>query len=70
MEYTVLNTEDAAKRIGIAVSTLEKSRVNGTGPQYIKLGRLVRYRVSDLDEWIASRLVRSTSEPAAALNAA
>lgn len=33
----------------------------GRGPRYIKVGRSVRYRVSDLDEWLERHLV-STSD--------
>ena len=28
-------------------------RRNGTGPDYIKVGRLIRYRRSDIDSWLA-----------------
>jgi predicted DNA-binding transcriptional regulator AlpA len=31
-------------------------------PKFVKMGRVVRYRVSDLEEWIAARVVGSTSE--------
>jgi hypothetical protein len=37
-------------------------RVSGDGPTYVKAGRLVRYREQDLEKWIASRVVGSTSE--------
>lgn len=69
MDQVAINTENAAKRVGLSASSLEKARVNGTGPKYIKLGRSVRYRVTDLDEWVACRVVSSTSETAMPLNA-
>ena len=57
-----LDTAGAARRLSLAESTLEKLRVTGGGPAFCKLGRRVVYRVADLDAWIASRRVRSTSE--------
>jgi predicted DNA-binding transcriptional regulator AlpA len=61
-----VDTEGAAKHIGLAVSTLEKLRVTGAGPKYVKLGRAVRYRISDLEKYLAERVVSSTSERIAA----
>jgi predicted DNA-binding transcriptional regulator AlpA len=58
----VLNTAEAAIRTGLSVATLEKKRVYGTGPMFLKLGRAVRYRESDLAEWLYARLQASTSE--------
>ncbi len=57
-----LSTQDAARHLGLSKSTLEKTRLTGTGPRYLKLGRLVRYRIDDLEEWLSERLVTSTSE--------
>lgn len=58
-----LDTISAAAYTGLAASTLEKLRVYGGGPRYLKLRRLVRYRPADLDDWLAERIVSSTSEP-------
>jgi predicted DNA-binding transcriptional regulator AlpA len=57
-----LDTRAAAEHLGLAESTLEKLRVTGGGPVFCKLGRRVVYRLADLDVWIASRRVGSTSE--------
>jgi predicted DNA-binding transcriptional regulator AlpA len=59
-----LTTEAAARYLSLAESTLEKARVTGTGPRYLKLGRAVRYRIVDLDAWMADRAVNNTSEAA------
>ena len=40
----IFDTDAAAAYIGLARNTLEKMRVFGTGPQYAKLGRAVRYQ--------------------------
>jgi predicted DNA-binding transcriptional regulator AlpA len=58
----LLCTSEAAGYVGLAPVTLERMRLTGEGPPFAKLGRAVRYRLQDLDNWVASRLVRSTSE--------
>jgi predicted DNA-binding transcriptional regulator AlpA len=46
-----------------ARSTWQKARLTGTGPRFVRLGRLVRYRASDVEAWLAARpSFRSTSE--------
>jgi len=60
------DTEGAAKFTMFAASTLEKLRVYGGGPRFSKVGRSVRYHSSDLDQWLRSRVVGSTSEKEAA----
>ena len=55
-------TPSAAKYIGWAESTLEKSRVTGGGPPYYKLGRSVIYDEVDLDAWMAAQRRTSTSD--------
>ena len=57
-----MTTQKAAAVLGLAVPTLEKMRVRGSGPRYLKLGRSVRYRYEDLEAWLADRVVLSTSE--------
>ena len=61
-EADPFDTERAAKRLGLAVSTLEKLRVTGGGPAYLKLGRRVLYEARDLDSWKAARRTHSTSQ--------
>ena len=58
----LISTEDAATYCASAASTLEKYRLRGKGPTYIKLGRRVAYDRADLDAWIASNRRNSTSE--------
>lgn len=58
----IFNTRDAAGYVRLAKTTLERFRLTGEGPQYCKLGGAVRYRKVDLDAWLESRRVRSTSE--------
>ncbi len=61
----ILNTHDAAGYVRLSRTTLERFRLTGEGPVYCKLGGAVRYRKVDLDAWLESRRIRSTSERAA-----
>lgn len=62
----LIDTNKAADWLDQAPNTLAKMRVTGGGPRFVKLGRSVRYRVSDLEAYIADRVVTSTSEKVAA----
>jgi predicted DNA-binding transcriptional regulator AlpA len=57
----LLNQKQAARVLGISPRTLERYRVAGTGPRYVRLGRLIRYRKGDLANWVESCLLSSTS---------
>ena len=69
MTFNPLDTRAAARHVGLSKSTLEKLRVFGGGPRYLKLGTAVRYRTEDLDAWLAARIVSSTSQTVPGLNA-
>ena len=58
----LLSQREAAVLLGLSPRTLERWRVSGGGVPFVKAGRRVLYRPSDLDTWIASRVVASTSE--------
>lgn len=62
MESNVFNTREAAAYVRLAKPTLERFRISGAGPRYAKCGGAVRYRKFDLDAWLESRLISSTSE--------
>lgn len=51
---TMMTVQQAAMYLGLAVSTLNKWRCHGEGLVFIKMGRAVRYRVRDLDGFIAN----------------
>jgi len=60
---TLLTQREAASVLRLSERTLERFRCSGLGPKFIRLGqKSVRYQQSALDEWIAGRVVRSTSE--------
>ena len=60
----ILTTLEAARYVRLGKPTLERFRLTGQGPRFAKLGGAVRYRRADLDTWLESRLLRSTSEEA------
>jgi excisionase family DNA binding protein len=43
-----------AARLGVSRSTLQSWRYSGRGPRFIKLGRMVRYRVADVDAYLSA----------------
>jgi predicted DNA-binding transcriptional regulator AlpA len=59
---TLLTQRQAAEMLCLSERTLERWRVSGDGPAYVKLGRRVAYRECDLIEWVARRIRTSTSQ--------
>jgi hypothetical protein len=53
---------EAAKALRLSERTLERMRLTGLGPAYVKAGRRVLYRQADLEAWIAAQIRVSTSE--------
>lgn len=51
-----MTTEDAALYLSVQPSTLLKWRVEGRGPSYVKMGRSVRYRPRDLEQWMGENI--------------
>ena len=54
-------TKEAARYLRMAESTLEKWRVTGDGPVFVKLNKSVRYRKPDLDRFQNESARTSTS---------
>jgi predicted DNA-binding transcriptional regulator AlpA len=57
-----LNPREAAQHLNSSPSTLAKLRLYGGGPRFTRIGRAVRYRRIDLDDFMEKNLVSSTSE--------
>jgi predicted DNA-binding transcriptional regulator AlpA len=58
----LLHAKQVATQLGVSTSWLAKSRLTGTGPRFIKIGRAVRYSMPAVREYILSRQRNSTSE--------
>ena len=53
VEKRILRTVEAATYVGLSPSTLEKKRLVGHGPRFVRIGgRSVGYDIRDLDEWL------------------
>lgn len=61
-EHRRLRTRNAADYLGYSESTLEKKRLTGDGPPFIRLGRAIVYDTRDLDGWLAERRATNTSQ--------
>ena len=60
----IFRTRQAAEYLGLSKSTLDKMRVQGDGPVFVRLGgRAIGYDLDDLNAWIEAQRCRSTSEP-------
>jgi helix-turn-helix protein len=59
-----LDERVAARVLNTAPATLQKWRWEGKGPRFLKVGRLVRYRRSELERYLASVERSSTSDSA------
>lgn len=53
--------EEFAAEYGISEATLADWRCDGTGPPYLKLGRIVFYPKLLIDEWLDGQLVIGSS---------
>jgi predicted DNA-binding transcriptional regulator AlpA len=48
---------DLARRVSVSTAVLRKWRREGNGPRFLKLGRLVRYLVRDVDAWLEAHCI-------------
>lgn len=60
--HKLLSEREIEEIYGIKCRSLQKMRYTGDGPIYVNIGRSVRYRVSDIEEFIEARLTKSTSD--------
>jgi hypothetical protein len=61
-EVLLLTPAQAGTRYGFSERTLESWRHRGEGPAYIKAGRLVRYSVTDFEQWLNRCAVRPAND--------
>jgi hypothetical protein len=60
-----LRTPEAAAYLGISISTLNKLRSHGGGPQYFRPAgtRICLYRPGDLDAWVGAPRKSTSADP-------
>ncbi len=59
---SMLTRREAAELLGIEPQTLAVWSCRGIGPAFIKVGRSVRYRLSDLEKFIESGRVSTRDQ--------
>ncbi len=57
----LLREKEVFQLLGIAESTGQQMRLKGVGPKFVKLGRMVRYRESDVREYIQNLASRTST---------
>jgi hypothetical protein len=54
---SLLTEKVAARLLAVSNRTLQTWRCKGIGPAFVRAGRAVRYRQTDLDAWIVANTV-------------
>jgi hypothetical protein len=52
---SLVPTEEAAQILNVSPSWLAKARMGGHGPEYVQIGRAIRYSPTSLLQFIAQR---------------
>jgi hypothetical protein len=55
-DIQLLDEQEVSRRLSVSVNTLRYWRISGDGPNYVKLGRLVRYDALALEKFIGRNL--------------
>lgn len=50
----LLTEGEIAQKLNVSLASVRRWRLERRGPQFIKVGSLVRYRPEDLDLWLAA----------------
>ena len=58
----LLSESQTAQFLGVSIGALRKWRNQGSGPRFAKIGRLIRYRVGHLNEWVDSHTLPKTPD--------
>ena len=58
----LLTQKRLSQLIDVSERTLERWRVEGSGPPFVKAGRKCLYRVEDIDGWLLASRRSSTSD--------
>lgn len=57
----LIDTNELARRTGVSTITFARMRCKGSGPSFVKIGRSVKYRWSDVEAWLERCRRSSTS---------
>lgn len=56
-----MDTDNASTYVGLSKKTMAMQRCNGTGPKFVKRGRIFYYK-EDLDIWLNAGRFTSTAQ--------
>ena len=69
----LLTEQEVSRQLRVSLAALRRWRLERRGPQFIKVGSLVRYRPEELEQWLAAqpvggapdreRLIRAAEAP-------
>lgn len=62
----LINAKHTAQHLCVTEGTLAKWRLKGVGPKFLRVGRRIAYDPRDVQTWLNSRRVNSTSQELAA----
>lgn len=62
LEKRTLTDVEVAARLGVSRFTVRSWRLKGTGPRFLKMGRAVRYRPEDVEEYERRALVDTQAQ--------
>jgi predicted DNA-binding transcriptional regulator AlpA len=51
---SLLMEEEVSEKLQVSLACLRRWRLLGEGPQYVKMGPMVRYRPKDIEDWLAT----------------
>ena len=60
----LMTETELADQLHVSIKLLQKMRREGTGPKYLKIGRLVRYHEKDINEYLMAVTLEYTRQEA------
>lgn len=58
----LLTEAEVAKKLHVSLACLRRWRLEKRGPQFVKIGQLVRYRPDELENWLRSLPIGGAAE--------
>ena len=58
----LLTEQEISRLYSVSLAYLRKKRLASDGPPYLKIGRMVRYHLQDVEEFFNSHLVSNLKE--------
>jgi hypothetical protein len=58
LDEPLLREDEAAEELNVRPQTMSAWRYRGTGPSYVRVGKLIFYKPSHLREYVDARVVR------------